>query len=179
MSLSATHSCDWRPNKSKPPSGKVLLWWTNVKPYYRTAEVLLTMSKVLIFRKLTQFALVAVPLISHCWLDTAGSDRERPAALCASHVGTQPALGLSLLNPTPHPLLLNPSDSLPGGHDPWTHTSLLPHIPTLRHQWSSHSDLFWCNSPRYISCDVILKCESVVFFKSTFLSSAFFHICYC
>ena len=103
MSLSATHSCGWRPNKSKPPSGEVLLWWTNVKPYYRTAEVLLTMSKVLIFRKLTQFALVAVPLISHCWLDTAGSDRERPAALCASHVGTQPALGLSLLNPTPTP----------------------------------------------------------------------------
>lgn len=82
------------------------------------------MSKVLIFRKLTQFALLAVPLISHCWLDTTGSDRERPAALRASHVGTQPAPGLSLLNPTPHPLLLNPSDSLPGGHDPWTHTSL-------------------------------------------------------
>ena len=123
MSLSATHSCDSRPNKNKPPSGEVLLWWTKGKPYYRTAEVSLTTSKVFIFRNLTRFALVPVPL-SHCWLDTAGCNGERPAALCASHVGTQHAPGLLLLDPSPHPPLLNPSDPLPGTTTPGTHTSL-------------------------------------------------------
>lgn len=89
----------------------------------------------------------------------------------ATCTGTPPAGPLST-PPTAEPKWFTPRD-----HDPRdTHLSLLPRVPTLRHHWSGHSDLFWYNSPRYTPCDVILKCESVVFFKHTFLSSSFFHI---
>lgn len=174
MSLSATHSCVSRPNKNKPPSAEVLLWWTKVK----------APSEQLRFHWLHQKSLYLETLLSLPWSLSSQSLLARHCTRCNGERPTAHVLprrhatctGAITAGPSPPPTAEAKwfcPRLTPRGHTPlychWIHSP--------RHHWSGHMMiLFWCNSLEYIPCDVILKCESVVFFKHTFLSSSFFHI---
>ena len=148
-----------RPSKSKPSPCKV--WFQSGQRWKLIIEQLrfhtLRQKSLYLEVLLSLPWALSAPSVSHCWLAAGGPDREKPVALCASHMLTTHRPLTLLADPHPLPPVPKPRQFIPVMATIQEPTlPLFPQVSALGHHWHSHSYLFLCNSPRTNSRSAIL-----------------------